>query len=73
MLCFRAGVPPFLSARDALSLHPHILALCHSVPLEVVNLKTGILPRLCTLDITHVLTTDFYKFAIEVDFLRKYF
>lgn len=38
----RAGTPPFSRARDVLlSPNPTILELCHTVPLEVVCLKTG--------------------------------
>jgi endonuclease VIII-like 1 len=45
-ILYRAGVPPFVSAREALSTS-NIISLCQSVPLEVVHLKVGnVMPQL---------------------------
>ena len=44
----RSGIPPFTKARDVLitstdKIPSNILYLCHCLPLEVVDLKIGII------------------------------
>ena len=37
---YRACIPPFSKARDSILSNSSFLELCHSVPLEVVGLRT---------------------------------
>lgn len=64
-VCFRAGIPPFVSARSVLEPltngvtksgvkvkkeSPDVLELCHTVPQEVVNLSMFPQSFMCNID-----------------------